>query len=160
MENLWRDWRMEYIESADKDDGCVFCELPTKEPEEALVLKQTPLSFALMNLYPYNPGHVMVAPKRHTASFESLQAEEMVSIDALLQEVVRVLQEAMNPEGFNIGMNLGRVAGAGIADHLHWHVVPRWNGDNNFMPILGQTRVLPEMIRDTYRKLVTGFTEA
>jgi ATP adenylyltransferase len=147
---------MEYIESP-KDDGCVFCELPTEEPEEALVLKQTPLSFALMNLYPYNPGHVMVAPKRHTASFDTLDAEEMASIDGLLQEVVRVLKEAMNPEGFNIGMNLGRVAGAGIADHLHWHVVPRWNGDNNFMPILGQTRVLPEMIRDTYRKLVTGF---
>lgn len=160
MDKLWRDWRMEYIESADRNEGCIFCELPKEEPGEALVLKQTPLSFALMNLYPYNPGHVMVAPIRHTASFESLDADEMASIDVLLRKVVHVLKDVMDPEGFNIGMNLGRVAGAGIADHLHWHVVPRWNGDNNFMPILGETRVLPEMIRDTYRKLVASFGDA
>jgi ATP adenylyltransferase len=127
------------------------------EAEEALVLKKTPRAFALMNLYPYNPGHVMVAPVRHTTAFESLDPEEMGHVSKLLQEVVDVLTAVMHPEGFNLGMNLGRVAGAGIPGHLHWHVVPRWNGDNNFMPILGGTRVLPEMIRDTYRKLLPAF---
>lgn len=158
MEQLWRDWRMQYIESAhEADEACIFCELPLQEPEEAMVLKKTPRAFALMNLYPYNPGHVMVAPTRHTASLESLDPEEMAHIGELLQEVVDVISAVMNPEGFNLGMNLGKVAGAGMPGHLHWHVVPRWNGDNNFMPILGETRVLPEMIRDTYRKLAPNF---
>jgi len=158
VERLWRDWRMAYIESArDPDEGCIFCELPQKEPEEALVLRRTSEAFVLMNLYPYNPGHLMVAPLRHTGSLEDLHAEEMRQAGELLQTSVKVLQEVLSPDGFNVGMNLGRVAGAGYPGHLHWHVVPRWSGDANYMPILGEARVLPELVGATFEKLRGGF---
>lgn len=158
MDQMWRDWRMEYIQAArDPGDACIFCDLPGKDPEEAHVLGRTTRAFVLLNLYPYNPGHLMVAPLRHTSSLEDLDPDEMAQLGMLLQESVGVLTGAMHPDGFNIGMNIGRVAGAGIPGHLHWHVVPRWNGDANFMPIVGETRVLPEMIADTWRKLRPGF---
>ena len=161
MDKLWRTWRMEYIESArDQEGECIFCDLPLKEHDEAMVLKDTGLAFVLMNLYPYNPGHVMVAPRRHTAALESLDPDEMAHIGKLLQEAVDVLQANMTPDGFNIGMNLGAVAGAGVPGHLHWHVVPRWNGDSNFMPVIGETRVLPEAVADTFKKLRPGFQDA
>jgi ATP adenylyltransferase len=121
---------MEYIEAAKGEpDGCIFCDLPAKGDDAAtLILARGGRGFVLMNSFPYNPGHLMVAPR-----------------------------EEMEPQGFNIGMNLGRVAGAGIPDHVHWHVVPRWNGDTNFMPVVGQTRVLPELLEETYRKLAPRF---
>jgi ATP adenylyltransferase len=110
-----------------------------------------------MNAFPYNPGHVMVAPFRHTGDVEELTPEELRDAGVLQQEVVRALREEMSPHGYNIGMNIGRVAGAGIPDHVHWHIVPRWNGDTNFTTVVGQTRVLPEALEDTFRKLRARF---
>jgi len=150
---------MEYIEAAKDDpDGCIFCDLPAKGDDAAtLILSRGERAFVLMNSFPYNPGHLMVAPFRHTGEFEDLHGDELADIDALLKRSLRALREEMEPQGFNIGMNLGRVAGAGIPDHVHWHVVPRWNGDTNFMPVVGQTRVLPELLEETYRKLAPRF---
>jgi ATP adenylyltransferase len=111
-----------------------------------------------MNAYPYNPGHVMIAPFRHVGDLERLEPDELLDAGRLHQAAVRALREEMSPHGFNLGMNLGRVAGAGIPGHVHWHVVPRWNGDTNYMPVVGETRVLPESLEDTYRKLRPRFS--
>jgi ATP adenylyltransferase len=159
MERLWSPWRMEYIESAhDGDVECIFCELLHREDDEkSFILTRERHAFALLNAFPYNPGHLMVAPVRHVGEFEELTDEEMRDGDGLLKRAVRALREEMAPDGFNIGMNLGRVAGAGVPGHVHWHVVPRWNGDTNFMPVVGHTRVLPESLDDTYRKLKPRF---
>ena len=149
---------MEYIE-ANKDapatdGGCVFCALVDGTgPEEERVLTRTALAFVTLAKYPYNPGHLLVLPTRHVGELEDLTGEENGEIAALLQRGVRALREASAPHGFNIGINLGRVAGAGLPEHLHWHVVPRWGGDTNFMPVVGQTRVLPELLAETYEKL-------
>lgn len=156
MENLWAPWRMELIESEPRE-GCIFCLLPAEEGAEAdrrnLVLARTAHSFALLNRFPYNNGHLMVVPRRHTADFAGLPAEELTDLDGLLQRSLSILTEAYAPAGFNLGMNLGRSAGAGIADHLHWHVVPRWNGDTNFMPVVADTKVMIEHLQASYDKL-------
>jgi len=159
VDRLWSPWRMEYIEAAKGEpDGCIFCDLPAKGDDAAtLILARGERAFVLMNSFPYNPGHLMVAPFRHTGDFEDLHVDELPDLDGLLKRSLRALREEMEPHGFNIGMNLGRVAGAGIPDHVHWHVVPRWNGDTNFMPVVGQTRVLPELLQETYRKLAPRF---
>jgi ATP adenylyltransferase len=156
MERLWAPWRMEYIGSSreGKDQGCLFCEKPKEgDDEKALILARTELSFAMLNRYPYNSGHLMVAPFRHVGELEEVKDDESLDMQQLLQRCIRALKEAMQPEGFNIGMNLGVVAGAGIPDHLHWHVVPRWTGDTNFLPIVGKTKVLPELLTESARKL-------
>jgi ATP adenylyltransferase len=153
MEYLWSPWRIEYIKGPDHA-GCIFCEKPAAGDDEPnLILAREAHAFALLNAYPYNPGHVMVAPFRHTGDLESLSVEESADVDALIKRTLRVLREAEAPHGFNIGMNLSRTAGAGIPDHLHWHVVPRWNGDTNFISIVGETRVLPELLAETYSHL-------
>jgi ATP adenylyltransferase len=159
MEFLWSPWRMEYIRSAiDETEGCIFCELPAAGDDEAsLILARTERSFVLLNRYPYNPGHLLIAPFRHAGDLEMFGGDDAADAHALLQRSVGALREEMDPHGFNVGMNLGRVAGAGIPDHLHWHVVPRWNGDNNFMPVIGQTKVLPELLAETWAKLVPRF---
>jgi ATP adenylyltransferase len=147
---------MEYIRSGTGDDepGCIFCDKPLEGDDEATyILARRPTAFAVLNKYPYNPGHLMVAPFRHTGDLDDLTDEEMADIHDLLRRSVRALRDAMDPQGFNCGMNLGRVAGAGIPNHLHWHVVPRWTGDTNFMPVLGETRVLPELLAETYANL-------
>ena len=150
---------MAYIEAAhDEPEGCLFCEvLAGSDDAAAFVLARRGTAFALLNAYPYNPGHLMVAPARHVGEIEALSEEEVLDTGRLVQRAVAALREEMNPHGFNLGANLGRVAGAGIPGHLHWHVVPRWNGDTNFMPVVGQTRVLPESLEDTYRKLMPRF---
>ncbi|HEX9717027.1 MAG TPA: HIT domain-containing protein [Actinomycetota bacterium] len=155
MDRLWSPWRMEYIEAAKAEpEGCVFCDLPAKGDDAATyILRRGEHGFVLLNSFPYNPGHVMVAPFRHTGDLEGLDPVELLDLDRLMQDSIRALREEMAPHGFNVGMNLGRVAGAGIPDHLHWHVVPRWGGDTNFMPVVGQTRVLPELLDETYRRL-------
>jgi len=155
MDRLWSPWRMEYIEAAKAEpEGCIFCDLPAKgDDAAAYILRRGEHGFVLLNSFPYNPGHMMVAPFRHTGDLEGLDPGELLDLDQLLQESIRALREEMAPHGFNVGMNLGRVAGAGIPDHLHWHVVPRWGGDTNFMPVVGQTRVLPELLDETYRRL-------
>ncbi len=162
MERLWSPWRMEYIRSARPTDkpGCIFCDLPAKEDEEALILSRSERAFALLNAYPYNAGHLMVAPFRHVGDLEGLADEELLEMDRLLRRSVEALREVAEPDGFNLGMNLGRVAGAGVPDHLHWHVVPRWDGDTNFMPVVGDTKVLPELIRESYEKLKPIFDGA
>jgi ATP adenylyltransferase len=147
---------MEYIGSAreGKDQGCLFCEKPKEgDDEKALIVARSELSFAILNKYPYNSGHLMVAPFRHVGELEEVEDDESLDMQRLLQRCITALKEAMHPDGFNIGMNLGVVAGAGIPDHLHWHVVPRWNGDTNFMPVVGETKVLPELLEGSYSRV-------
>jgi ATP adenylyltransferase len=154
FEHLWSPWRIGYIKGPHDNVVCIFCEKPAGGDDPAnLILARRERAFALLNAYPYNPGHIMVAPVRHTGDFESLSPEELADVDSLIQESLRVLREGEQPHGFNIGMNLSRSAGAGIPDHLHWHVVPRWNGDTNFISIIGETRVLPELLAETYDRL-------
>lgn len=157
METLWAPWRMTYIERG-RPSTCLFCEAAyTQHDEKDLLLYRGRSVFVLMNLYPYNPGHLMIAPYRHLDDLGKLAPDEQVE---LIQEAARstkILRETMSPDGFNLGMNQGKLAGAGIEDHLHFHVVPRWNGDTNFMPIVGGTKVISEDLAATYRKLVSLF---
>ena len=152
---------MEYIAAAKEPadgDGCIFCDLPASGDDEAAhILVRTELAYVILNTFPYNPGHLLIAPFRHTGDLETLEDPELRDIDRLLQRSVTVLRDEMDPHGFNVGMNLGRAAGAGVPGHLHWHLVPRWNGDTNFMPVVGQTRVLPELLDETHRKLSPRF---
>jgi ATP adenylyltransferase len=151
---------MEYIQ-ANKDvveDRCVFCALLDEgDPDGERILRRDQLAFAALAKYPYAPGHILVLPTRHAADVEDLTADEQLAISSLVRRAVHVLREMSEPHGFNIGLNLGRVAGAGIPGHLHWHVVPRWSGDTNFMSVIGDTRVLPELLDETYAKLHPGF---
>jgi ATP adenylyltransferase len=147
---------MEYIKAAgaEGEQECIFCELPARDDDEKnLILARSLKAFVILNAFPYNAGHLMVAPFRHVGELEEMTAAELADLDRLLQRSIRALKEEYEPQGFNIGMNLGRVAGAGIPDHVHWHVVPRWNGDTNFMPVVGQTKVLPELLRETFDRL-------
>jgi ATP adenylyltransferase len=154
FERLWTPHRMAYIKrDSGDDDECPFCRAPGLSDEEALIVARGELVYAVLNLYPYNAGHVLVCPYRHVAGYTDLTPEETVEFGSFTQQAIRALQVASTPHGFNIGMNLGTVAGAGIAAHLHQHVVPRWGGDTNFMPVTGQTRVLPQLLPDT-RKLI------
>ena len=152
---------MQYIETArdelEDDGGCVFCAVPAREPER--VLARGELAYVVLNKFPYNPGHLLIVPRRHTGDVEHLSLEESAAMQALLQRSVRALREESAPHGFNIGMNLGSTSGAGIPDHLHWHVVPRWSGDTNFMPVVGEVRVLPELLTDTASKLAPRFAD-
>ncbi len=153
MNKIFAPWRIEYIKM-EKIEGCIFCKLPAmNEDEKNLILYRGKQAFVIMNNYPYNPGHVMVAPYRHVAEFENLKKEEVEEIYELISLMLRVLKNAMNPHGFNIGINIGRVAGAGIEDHIHVHIVPRWNGDTNFMPVVADTKVIPQCLEDTYQEL-------
>ena len=155
---------MAYIQAAKEqgdDGGCIFCDLPAEGDDvRTMILARGELAFVIVNSFPYNPGHLMVAPFRHVGAFTSLEAAELADVDALVARSIRALEQEMEPHGFNLGMNLGRVAGAGIPDHVHWHLVPRWNGDTNFMPVVGQTRVLPELLEETYLRLRPRFAGA
>jgi ATP adenylyltransferase len=161
VERIWSPWRMAYIQAAKEqgeDGGCIFCDLPAEGDDvRTMILARGKLAFVIVNSFPYNPGHLMVAPFRHVGVFTSLEAAELADVDALVARSIRALEQEMEPHGYNLGMNLGRVAGAGIPDHVHWHLVPRWNGDTNFMPVVGQTRVLPELLEETYARLRPRF---
>jgi len=160
MERLWNPWRMEYIQSAraGDPDACVFCDILAEgDDQKVFILTRSERAFAVMNVYPYNPGHMLVLPLRHAASIGDLAPEELIETGELLQRSVAALEDEMSPDGFNIGMNLGRVAGAGMPGHVHWHVVPRWSGDANFMTVTAETRMLPEALPDTYLKLRLRF---
>jgi len=150
---------MEYIQ-ANKDEpddaGCVLCRIGEGEESER-VLERSGSCYVVLNKFPYNPGHVMVVPARHVGDFEDVTDEELLDLQRLLRKSVAALREEMAPHGFNIGLNLGGIAGAGLPDHLHWHVVPRWSGDTNFMPVVGQTRVMPELLEETARRLAPRF---
>ena len=154
MKVLWAPWRMDYILSDKEEEGCIFC--PGKErgkDENRLILYAGSLTTVIMNRYPYNNGHLLVAPVRHVSGLEYLSNEEILDVMGMVRLSIDVLKKVMNPEGFNVGLNLGRVAGAGMEDHMHFHIVPRWNGDTNFMTVHGDVRVIPEHIQETYRKL-------
>jgi ATP adenylyltransferase len=152
MDFLYAPWRIRYIESPKKEEGCIFCKAAS-EPDGRYVLHNDGVSFVIMNIFPYNPGHLMVAPIRHVGSFSELTNEEILSIGNMVKKSMDVLKKTMNPEGFNIGVNIGLAAGAGIRDHIHVHIVPRWCGDTNFMPVTGDTKVLSEALDELYKKL-------
>jgi ATP adenylyltransferase len=163
LQRLWTPWRMAYIKDpSGTQSGCPFCVLPERDAaddREALIVHRGQLVFVILNAYPYNPGHLMSVPYRHVAEYDALSAQELNEMNVLCQRAVRALRAASGPHAFNIGLNVGAVAGAGIADHIHQHVVPRWGGDTNFMPVIGQTRVLPELLEETYDRLVPAFAE-
>lgn len=153
MKHLWAPWRLQYIKGPPMPD-CIFCTYPREgRDRERGILVQGRLAFVILNIYPYNSGHLMVVPHRHVADPADLTNDEQLEMQQLVVASIGALREVYRPEGFNIGMNIGRAAGAGIADHLHTHVVPRWVGDTNFMPILGETKVLPEELTVTYDRL-------
>lgn len=157
MKVLWAPWRMGYILS-DKDQNCIFCPGEDRGKDaERLILFSGEQSLVMMNRFPYNNGHLLVAPVRHVAGLDELGSEEMLDLLLTVRKSIGVLKKAMKPEGFNVGLNLGHVAGAGIEEHIHFHIVPRWNGDTNYMTVLDDVRVIPEHIQETYEKLRPGF---
>lgn len=158
---LWAPWRMEFIRS-EKPKGCIFCEFTAATPahdRENLVVHRAAHSFTCLNKYPYNSGHVMVIPRAHVSDLDALSPEQWADLQDELRLAADVVKKVYSPDGLNVGMNLGKAAGAGIADHLHWHVVPRWGGDNNFMPVLADTRVVVEALDDAWRRLSAGFAD-
>ena len=157
MENLWAPWRIEYIKKA-KEEGCILCQKPGQNSDVSnYILYRGNKNFIIMNSYPYNPGHLMIAPFRHVANLDELTNEELKEHFELVRRSVRVLKQVFKPEGFNIGMNLGRIAGAGLDKHIHSHVVPRWAGDTNFMPVIADTNIINEALTETYQKLQGRF---
>ena len=153
---LWAPWRMKYIEGMNpsQSGGCLFCEMPGKQDDEnTYIVMRAKTCYVIMNIYPYNNGHVMVVPYRHTPNLGYLSAEERLELMDVINLIIETIKSIMRPDGFNIGMNLGRVAGAGVEDHIHMHIVPRWNGDTNFMPIIGNAKVICESLEDTYARL-------
>ncbi|OPY61151.1 MAG: AP-4-A phosphorylase [Syntrophorhabdaceae bacterium PtaU1.Bin034] len=154
MNRIWAPWRMEYITSTKEpgENKCFLC-LTGDMDESSLVLLRKPAAFAIMNRYPYSNGHVMVVPTRHVGRIEELTDEELLDMMGLVRIVSTVFQEELSVDGLNVGINMGKAAGAGLEEHIHIHVVPRWFGDTNFMPVLGETRVISEHLLATYRKL-------
>jgi len=155
MERLWSPWRLAYVTGAvgGTSGPCIFCDAGDESSRDELVLVRSPLSYVVLNLYPYNNGHLMVVPKRHVASLASSTPEELIDLMGLTRDAEMALAEAYAPQGINLGINLGRPAGAGVVDHLHVHLVPRWTGDTSFMSVVGHTRVLPEELRQTAARL-------
>jgi ATP adenylyltransferase len=157
---LWAPWRMELLESP-KPEGCIFCQFFSQAGEESdrqnLVVHRAPRCFVMLNRYPYNSGHVMVVPRSHAANLEDLPDDEYGALHDELKAALRVLRRTYRPDGMNVGMNLGVIAGAGIAEHLHYHVVPRWAGDTSFMPIMADVRVMVQHLDDAWRRIHAGF---
>lgn len=165
MEKLWSPWRSNYIESFKKkkeESDCVFCRAQQEdiENDDCLVVYRTEKCFVTLNLYPYNSGHIMVIPNKHTSQFNSITAEEMKEIMDVVQISMKALDIAMKPQGYNFGANLGKAAGAGIDEHIHFHILPRWNGDTNFMPTLGEVKVISQDLLVAKKNLLTAFKEA
>ncbi len=160
MDRLWAPWRMEYIDKVNEPKKCIFCvedSISEKEMFERLILVVEDLYIIMMNKFPYNTGHLLIAPRRHVGNFLDLTEEEGSALYKGTRDSIKVLSDVMKPHGFNVGMNLGKVAGAGIVDHLHVHVVPRWNGDTNFMPVVGETKVMPQLLKELYPRLKEAF---
>jgi ATP adenylyltransferase len=157
MKHVWAPWRIEYIK-AEKPAGCIFCDIP-KENKDAgnYILYRGEKNFIMLNSYPYNPGHLLIAPYRHIGTPEDLTVAERNEHFEIISRCVAVLKKELKPAGFNIGSNLGKVAGAGIEDHFHSHVVPRWQGDTNYIPVLADTRIVPQALADTYKALSGKF---
>ncbi|MEN3343295.1 MAG: adenylyltransferase [Actinomycetota bacterium] len=159
MERLWAPWRLEYVQSADAQDGCIFCRAAEGDDVEHLVVHRGERAFVLLNKFPYTSGHLLVAPYRHGVNFPELDEAEALEVHGLGAQGLAALGAVYRPEGFNLGWNLGRIAGAGILDHGHLHVVPRWGGDTNFMPVLGDVKVIPEHLLATRERLAASWTE-
>jgi len=158
MRVLWAPWRMDYILSEDKEGGCIFCPGEDRNRDEGrLILYVGSMTMVMMNRFPYINGHLLVAPVRHVPDFEGLSDEEALALLQILRKSIGILKTVMVPEGFNVGLNLGKVAGAGVKEHLHFHIVPRWDGDTNYMTVLGEVRVIPEHIEETYKRLRSHF---
>lgn len=163
MDYLWSPWRFRYITEGLPRNGCPFCEMARQDAArdaEQFILYRARLNFVFLNLYPYSTGHVLITPYAHAATLNELDEETLEEMMLLARRVERTLKAVYAPEGYNLGMNLGKCAGAGVADHLHMHFLPRWGGDTNFMSVVSETRVLPEELRTTYEKLVGHFQEA
>jgi len=160
VKQLWAPWRLEYIESADEEQGCLFCTAVEGDDEERLVVHRGERAIVLLNKFPYASGHFMVAPKRHVGEFGDLDDEEVLELHRLASSGIGALSQVYRPQAYNLGWNLGRVAGAGIVDHIHLHVVPRWAGDTNFMPVLADVKVLPEHLLESRRKLAEAWPTA
>ena len=157
---MWAPWRLEYIKRADEQPGCIFCTAAAGDDEELLVVHRGERAFVLLNKFPYSSGHLMVAPVRHVGEFRELDGAEATEIHALTATALAVLADVYAPHGYNVGWNLGHVAGGSVADHLHEHVVPRWGGDTNFMPVLADVKVMPEHLLETRRRLVAAWPAA
>jgi ATP adenylyltransferase len=153
MKVLWAPWRMVYVGGAASPAGCIFCPSPDLDRRAALLLWEGSQALVMLNKYPYASGHLLVAPRAHVADPTELSPADFGALCEVLRRAIRLLREEYRPEGMNIGMNLGRSGGAGIDAHLHWHIVPRWQGDTNFMPVLGEVRVMPEHLEATYDRL-------
>lgn len=157
MKRLWAPWRMPYLKD-DSPKGCIFCEKPRQEKDRSnLILLRGRRSFVMMNLYPYSNGHLLIAPYRHVASLEPMDAPTLAELMSQTQVALRALRLVFKPDAYNLGINQGREAGAGIESHVHLHIVPRWNGDTNFMPVLADTRVIPEQLEASFGKLLPHF---
>jgi len=157
LERLWAPWRLEYVQSADKQDGCVFCRAAEGDDEEQLVVHRGERAFVVLNKFPYASGHLLVAPYRHGIGFADLEDADALEVHRLAGQGLDALAAVYEPEGFNLGWNIGRIAGAGITDHVHLHVVPRWGGDTNFMPVLAAVKVIPEHLASTRQKLADAW---
>ncbi|MGW5884242.1 HIT family protein [Streptomyces koyangensis] len=166
FQRLWTPHRMAYIQGENKptgpgaQDGCPFCVVPAKSDEDGLIVRRGAHAYAVLNLYPYNGGHLLVVPYRHVADYTELDAAETAEVAELTKQAMTALRSASGAHGFNIGLNQGSAAGAGIAAHLHQHIVPRWGGDTNFMPVIGDTKVLPQLLGDTRVMLAAAWPEA
>ncbi len=159
MKQMWAPWRIDYILDEDREDGCIFCKKAASDKdEENLIVHRADDGYIMMNKYPYNNGHLLVIPYKHVPDICELSADENSSLTQGVCRSIEVLRSVMKAEGFNIGINLGAVAGSGMDDHVHYHVVPRWNGDTNIMPVLADVKVIPEHLRSTYRKLKERFS--
>jgi ATP adenylyltransferase len=158
-ERLWAPWRLEYVQSADADRGCFLCRAApaSADDEDALIVRRGDHAFVVLNRFPYSSGHLMVAPHRHVGELGELSDDEALEVHRLASAGLGALAETMQPQGYNLGWNLGRIAGAGVIDHIHLHVVPRWAGDTNFMPVLADVKVMPEHLAETRRKLAAAW---
>ena len=159
MKQLWAPWRMVYIDQGSIETGCIFCNQKrgAEESRQALVLARTAHSMVMLNKYPYNNGHVLVSPEQHEKDLSKLAISEHADLNEALRRTVDIVRRVLKPAGINLGMNLGKCAGAGVEDHLHWHIVPRWEGDTNFMPVIAETRVMPQHLLDSYDRLAPHF---
>ncbi len=151
MDKLWAPWRIKYVQSK-KRKGCIFC-AALKSPDESFLIFKNTHAFSMLNTFPYNNGHVLVSPKRHLKNIGQLKKDEVLDLFKMLDLTTRALERALRPDGYNIGINVSRVAGAGVTGHLHIHIVPRWQGDTNFMPVIYNTKVVPESLKELYRRL-------
>jgi ATP adenylyltransferase len=158
LDRLWNPWRFQYVSKEKRPEGCIFCDLPREgKDEENLIVHRARFNYVILNRYPYTTGHLMVVPFKHTDSLQGVDEDTAQELFALVRVADGKLREVYNPKGMNLGMNLGEAAGAGIAEHIHMHILPRWIGDANFLTVIGETRILPEELAETYRKLKAVF---